>query len=150
MVEVARLNQANLRRMTEERIKDAASLIKGRRWSFAYYVAGYAVECAIKSCLLARMINTGWIFDEETKKIDDCRTHDFLKLISIAGLRDELNEKLKQSAASGGEWASNWNTVCSWKVTSRYESKEELEARELYTAITDKTHGVLKWIRNYW
>jgi hypothetical protein len=150
VAEVATLNQADLRRLTEERIKDAASLIKGHRWEFAYYAAGYAVECALKSCLLARMVNTGWIFDEETKKIEDCRTHDFSKLIGIAGLRDELNETLKQSAAGGGEFASNWNTVSSWKVTSRYESKTELEAKDLYAAITHKTHGVLKWIRNYW
>ena len=75
--------------MANERIKDAKALIDGKRWEFAYYAAGYAVECALKSCLLARMIYTGWIFDDNVKKVDDCRTHDFLKLIQIAGLRDE-------------------------------------------------------------
>ena len=77
--------------MANERIKDAKALIDGKRWEFAYYAAGYAVECALKSCLLARMIYTGWIFDDNVKKVDDCRTHDFLKLIHIAGLSDELN-----------------------------------------------------------
>jgi HEPN domain-containing protein len=149
-VEGAILNQAALRSMTEERLKDAKALIKGRRWAFAYYTAGYAVECALKSCLLARMIDTGWVFDEVNKKIDDCRTHDFGQLIRIAGMINALNQRLRESAENGDEFSTNWNTVSSWKVTSRYEEKAESEARDLYAAITDKPHGVMKWIRHYW
>jgi HEPN domain-containing protein len=47
------VNQADLRRMAEERIKDARALIRGKRWEFAYYAAGYSIECALKSCVLA-------------------------------------------------------------------------------------------------
>jgi hypothetical protein len=144
------VNQAELRLMTEERIKDAQSLIDGKRWEFGYYAAGYAVECALKSCLLSRMIHTGWVFDEEVRKVEDCRTHEFLKLIQIAGLREELNDALKASAAAGGEFVSNWDTVNLWKVTSRYEPKSEADAKKLLSAIIDDPHGVLKWIRNYW
>jgi len=67
--------------MAEERIKDAKALIDGGRWEFAYYTVGYTVECALKSCVLARMIHTDWVFDEQVKRVDDCRTHDFTKLI---------------------------------------------------------------------
>jgi hypothetical protein len=146
----ATVNQAELRQMVEERIRDAEALVAGGRWEFAYYAAGYAVECALKSCLLARMVLTGWVFDEEVKKVDDCRTHEFLKLIQIAGLRDELNNKPRESAAAGGEFVANWNTVSEWKVTSRYEAKSEAEAKKLLAAITEEPHGVLRWIRNYW
>src|SRR5438552_17336 len=76
----ATVNQAELRQMAEERIKDAKALIDGGRWEFAYYATGYAVECALKSCLLARMIHTGWVFQEKVK-VDECLTHDFQKLI---------------------------------------------------------------------
>jgi HEPN domain len=144
------VNQKDLKQMAEERIKDAKALIDGNRWEFAYYAAGYAVECALKSCLLARMIYTGWVFDENVTKVDACRTHDFLELIRIAGLRDELNNALKASSAAGGEFAKNWDTVNKWKVSSRYEPKTEAEAQGLYAAITDDPHGVLKWIQNFW
>ena len=136
--------------MAEERIKDAQALIDGKRWEFAYYVAGYAVECALKSCLLSRMIYTAWVFDEKVKKIDDCRTHEFLTLIQIAGLREELDNALKASAAAGGEFVTNWNTVNEWKVTSRYEPRSEADAKRLHAAIIDDPHGVLRWIQNYW
>jgi len=39
--------------MAEERLRDAKALLDGQRWEFAYYSAGYAVECALKSCVLA-------------------------------------------------------------------------------------------------
>ena len=59
------MNQAQLQEMAKERLKDAETLIDGSRWEFSYYAAGYAIECALKSCILARMIHTGWIFKEK-------------------------------------------------------------------------------------
>ncbi len=146
----ATVNQAELRQMANERIKDAKALIDGKRWEFAYYAAGYAVECALKSCVLARMIYAGRVFDDDVKKVDDCRTHEFLKLIQIAGLRDELNTALKTSLAAGREFVTNWDTVKLWKVTSRYEPCTEADAKKLYAAISDDPHGVLKWIQKFW
>jgi hypothetical protein len=142
--------------MARERIKDAKALLDGGRWEFAYYAAGYAVECALKSCVLARMVHTGWVFKEKSR-IEDCLTHDFGKLIDLAGLRGELNAELAASAAattgtgtSGGPFVGNWGTVTQWKVTSRYEPKTEAEARALYAAITDNPDGVLQWIQKFW
>ena len=64
------MNQAELRQMAEERIKDSKALLKSKRCEFAYYAAGYAVECALKSCLLSRMVLTGWVFEEQVKKVE--------------------------------------------------------------------------------
>jgi hypothetical protein len=139
------VNQADLQLLAQERISDAAVLIGGGRWSFAHYVAGYAVECALKSCFLARMIHTGWVFQEKVK-INDCLTQDFGDLGCLSGLTCELNAQL----ASNPAFVANWGTTIQWKVTDRYVNKTEAEARELYAAITDDPDGVLKWIMNYW
>lgn len=56
------VNQALLQLMANERILDAGALRATGRWAYAYYVAGYAVECALKSCVLAQMIYTGGVF----------------------------------------------------------------------------------------
>src|SRR4051812_19088111 len=135
--------------MAEERIKDAKVLLDAGRWEFAYYVAGYAVECALKSCLLARMIHTAWVFEEKWKA-QDCLSHDFGELIRLAGLKDELDANLAASAAAGGEFVAHWGTVTQWRVTSRYESKTEIQARDLFNAITHDPDGVLRWLQNYW
>ena len=147
--EGAAVNQAELRQMAEERLKDAKTLIEGGRWEFAYYAAGYAVECSLKSCILSRMIHTGLVFDEEHKP-KDCLIHDLDKLVSLAGLRDKLDDNQKVSNSTGGEFAANWATAKKWKVTSRYEAKTEDDAKRLYAAIADEPHGVLRWIESYW
>ncbi|AGA31404.1 HEPN domain-containing protein [Singulisphaera acidiphila] len=144
------VNQEDLQQMTEERIKDAKVLIRGKRWEFAYYTAGYAVECALKSCLLARMVQTGWVFDEKNKNVEACRVHELIKLIDIAGLRNELNKRLETSASVGDRFVTHWAVVSEWKVTSRYDAKTEIDAKKLVAAITDKPDGVLRWIQNYW
>lgn len=143
------VNQAELQKMAEERLKDAKVLLDGGRWEFAYYTAGYAVEYALKSCILARMVLTAWVFEEKwDAKV--CLDHRFGKLVHVAGLTDLLNDQLKASAAAGGEFAANWDTAEKWAVTSRYQAKTEAEARELFAAIADVPHGVLQWVRNYW
>jgi hypothetical protein len=143
------VNQAELQTMAEERLKDAKALLDGGRWEFAFYTAGYAVECALKSCILARMIHTALVFKEKWEaKV--CLTHEYDKLVDLAGLKDQLNADLQASAAAGKEFALNWGTANQWTVASRYESKTELEARQLFTAISDAPFGVLPWIQKYW
>ena len=145
------MNQAELRIMAEERLKDASALIEGCRWEFAYYASGYVIECALKSCVLARMIYTAWIFDDKREKnAKECRTHDFSKLLELAELKDQLDAEIKASAAAGDEFAANWGIVIEWKETSRYEARSETDAKRLFTAIADEQHGVLRWIRTYW
>ncbi len=143
------MNQADLRRMAEERIKDAKALIRGKRREFAYYAAGYSVECALKSCALARMIHTAWVF-EERWNARDCLTHDFNQLIGLAGLNNELNSRRAASRASGDLFDSNWKKVVAWTVTSRYAPRTEADARDLFAAITHNPDGVFRWVKRYW
>jgi len=52
--------------LAEERLLAAQSLLAAQRWSTAYYIAGYAVECGLKSCIIARVTKEpGIIFDEK-------------------------------------------------------------------------------------
>jgi hypothetical protein len=139
------VNQAVLRLLAEERVKDAKALLDGYRWSFAYYTTGYVVECALKSCVLARMIHTGWVFQEKWKA-QDCLTHDFEELIKLAGLKMELDAELAANSA----FRSNWLIVVQWNVAIRYAAKTQIEAESLYGAVTHDPDGVLKWLRVYW
>ncbi len=144
------MNRDQLQRLTNERILDAQALLDGGRWSFAYYNVGYAVECALKSCFVARMPITGWVFQDKVK-IDDCRTHEFEKLINLSGLRQELFDQMAVNLAAGGSLRANWLEVNLWQVHDRYSlSTTEREAKELFAAITDQPDGVLAWIMRYW
>jgi len=140
------VNQVELQAMVAERILDAKTLLEGGRWEFSYYVAGYALECALKSCVLARMTLTGWVFQEKwDAKV--CLSHDLERLVNLAGLTAELNLVL---ATNNPTFAGNWGTVIGWKTTSRYEPRTEAEAKGLFEAITDIPDGVLNWLKMYW
>ena len=139
------MNQAEWQTLAVERLQDAAALMAGGRWAFAYYVAGYAVECALKSCVLARLVVTGWVFSDKANA-KDCLTHDFKKLVEVAGLRPELDARL----ATNVPFRTRWNTAVGWTVDSRYVPRTRAEAEVLYEAIGHDPDGVLKWIQTYW
>jgi hypothetical protein len=47
-------------------------------------------------------------------------------------------------------FARNWFVVKDWKETVRYQNTSHHKAKRLYAAITDKTNGVMPWIRARW
>jgi hypothetical protein len=40
--------------------------------------------------------------------------------------------------------------VKDWKETSRYETKSEAEAQDMFEAVTHDPDGVHQWIRSRW
>lgn len=143
------MNRLELQQLTDERLLDVQALLTGQRWAFAYYNAGYAVECALKACFLARMPLTGWVFQEKAN-IKECLTHDFKELVKLAGLQDELSTRLQLSSTNSDTFRGNWGVVTNWSVTARYVPRTEAEARELYEALIRDPDGVMPWIRTYW
>ncbi len=59
------MNRATLQQLSDERISDARALLAANQWPGAYYLAGYALECALKSCVLAYIDRTGIIFKDK-------------------------------------------------------------------------------------
>ena len=138
------MNRAELHQRADDWITAAETLLAAGQWSLAYYLAGYAVEFALKACVLSRMIETGWVFREKVQ-IKEVVTHDFHELARIAGLEGELRRR-----ATDGAFQDNWDTATGWDVASRYQQKSEAEARSLLTAIRDQDNGVLPWLTTFW
>ena len=77
------MNRQELKRLADDRALDAEALIAAGRWSAAYYLAGYSVECALKSCVLTYIDNSGVIFLDK-KFAEKCWTHDVEVLLAAA------------------------------------------------------------------
>ncbi|MDY3561554.1 hypothetical protein R5W23_002832 [Gemmata sp. JC673] len=142
------MNRPHLQKLAEERLLDAQALLAAERWSAAYYLAGYTVECGLKSCVLRHLDATGAIFTdaEYLKSLAGCWTHDIEKLIKLAGLIIEFGKARQADPALDRFWAITKN----WSETSRYKEAAENDARELVEAITHEPNGVLRWIRTHW
>ena len=45
------ISKIELQAIARERLGDAQALLRESRWSAAYYLAGYAIELALKACI---------------------------------------------------------------------------------------------------
>jgi hypothetical protein len=73
---------ADLRIAEAQRLMQALALPDG-----AYYLAGYAVECALKACI-AGLTQAGDFPDKQFAL--ECYTHSLEKLVNSAGLKGHL------------------------------------------------------------
>jgi len=138
------MRRDDLRLLSRVRIREARILLTAGASHGAYYLAGYAVECALKACI-ARQFQRHDIPDK--KLVNDVYSHDVDKLLDLAGLRPAV----RQDAATNPALQTNWNVAKDWKETVRYNPGiTAQEARDLYSACTARQHGVLPWLRNQW
>jgi hypothetical protein len=130
----------------ERWLVDAKALLDAHRWSAAYYLAGYAVECGLKACVLARVAAAAEVIFEDRKFSEKCWTHSVLELVKLAGLEAARTADTAANLALG----QNWLVVKDWNETTRYQTTSHQKAKKLYNAITDNSNGVMPWIRARW
>jgi HEPN domain-containing protein len=129
-----------LEALSQARRQEAVALFRARQYSGAYYLAGYAVELAIKACI-AKRFRAGVIPDRRV--VQSVYSHDLEALIGVAGLRDELDTDLRASLA----FRNAWGAVRDWNEQSRYAVWDATEAEHLIKAVGDDNNGVLQWLR---
>jgi hypothetical protein len=139
------LNRADFQKMALTWIASAKTLLAAKLWGPAYYVAGYAVECGLKACIMKRVEQTGVIFAEK-KFAERCWTHDLTELVELAGLKKTLEADRTQNPAL----KLNWLVVKDWDESSRYLHQPHHQAKKLYRAITDKAGGMMPWVMKHW
>lgn len=139
------MNRYELQRLADERLADAQALANAGRWSAAYYLGGYAVECGLKACILAFVERTGVIFTDR-RFGERCWTHSIEDLVKLA----DLEAVRGLDIAANPNLGNNWLVVKDWSEISRYQMKSQTEAEQLLSAISDPTDGVLPWIRRRW
>jgi HEPN domain-containing protein len=137
------MNCKDLKELTRIRRKEARLLLKNGNYEGAYYLSGYIVECGLKVCIAKQTKKCDF---PDKKTVNASYTHNLTDLIKIAGLQPILNMEINQDP----DFEVNWTIVKDWSEGSRYEKHTKNEANDLYSAITNPRHGVLKWIRQHW
>jgi HEPN domain-containing protein len=132
--------------LAERWLEDAKALLAARRWSAAYYLAGYAVECGLKACVLARVAVEPEVIFGDRRFSEKCWTHGVLELVKLADLE---GVRITDMAANP-VLEKNWLVVEDWSENARYQAASYQMARKLYKAITDNRNGVMGWIRAHW
>lgn len=130
------MDRIDLQNLARERSADAQALLSAGRFSGAYYLAGYAVECALKACV-ARLVTAESFPDWDLAKA--VYTHDLRKLATAAN----LDGAIRQREETDEHFEANWTKVREWSEQARYEFWPEVEARRMLEAVSDPAHGVL-------
>ena len=141
------MNRSHWQQLADARVLDSEALLNAGRWSAAYYLAGYAIECGLKACILAYVENNNAdVLFRERRFQEKCWTHDLDGPLGQANLTRTLDE----DASKNLRLEDHWDCVNEWKEYKRYDMIEEVDARALFLAVTDSLNGVLPWIKKRW
>ena len=138
------MNRRDLQLLSRERLRDARLLLTNGQHVGAYYLAGYAVECALKACIARKTRR----FDFPDKKaVIESHTHNLVKLVELAKLKPPLDATLSADEV----FRLNWTAVRNWTAEDRYNLDISADdAKGLYGAIAAKRSGMMAWIRRHW
>lgn len=119
-------------------------LLDGGNYAGSYYLMGYAIECAIKSAIAKQTKR----HDFPNKRVAaESYTHDLKQLLQTAGLWTYFDAAIRGNPSL----SDNWAVVKDWNEASRYALLiSDAQARDLYSACTARTHGLLTWLKKYW
>ena len=137
------MNRSELQVLSLIRIAEAKVLQELGMPGGAYYLAGYALECALKARIAKRTRRHDF---PDKKTVDASHTHSLRELMKLA----DLDLLRRQQAVSDPVFSRNWDLVQEWSEQSRYRRYALDDSRTLIEAISSRRHGVLPWIKRHW
>lgn len=137
------MNRTDFQRLSKLRLQESNALLAAGFPEGAYYLAGYAVECALKACIAKKT----QLYEFPVKGAHKFYSHDLEDLFGFAELQLELEGALSANPAMD----ANWTIVKDWSEEGRYESGRTIrDAQALVSAIEDRTGGLLPWLQQRW
>jgi HEPN domain-containing protein len=133
------MNRKVFQQLAALRLREAKLLLSASAPDGAYYLAGYAVECALKACI-AKFTQQHDFPDKA--RANRSHTHNLKDLIGVAGLEDAHFEAMRQY-----EFSRRWDIVAQWNEGSRYQDKSAHDAMALIEAIENRRYGILQWLK---
>lgn len=119
----------DLQRVALDRLENASVLFDSERFAGVSYLAGYAVETALKARIC---LTLGWLGFPETRRefegYQSLKTHDLEVLLRFTGREEEIRTTRR----------AEWSLMLTWDPTKRYSAAAESEenARALLAAST--------------
>ncbi len=137
------MNRRDLQILSRIRLVEANALLVAGFPDGAYYLSGYAVECALKACIAKGTKRYDY---PDKKSVDASYTHNLRDLIKVANLELARLEE----ARTDSDFRNNWDLVQQWSEQSRYRRHDSEMAEALLNAVSGRKHGVMRWIKRHW
>lgn len=137
------MDRRDLQALSRIRMNEAKGPLGLGLYDGAYYLAGYAVECALKACIAKETKRHEF---PDKRRADSSHTHSLTDLVRYA----KLETSRQDLAMRDLEFKENWDTVKLWSEQSRYGRHSSQAAEDLVEAVCNRRHGVVAWIRPHW
>ena len=138
------MNRSDLQQLADLRLDEARILFRSRAFAGAYYLAGYAIECALKACVAKQIREFEF---PEKRLVERSYTHNLVQLLDVSGVKEEL----QAATATNERLLVSWNVVREWSEASRYTiGTDEESAQTMLAAVGDESTGVLSWLKTQW
>jgi HEPN domain-containing protein len=138
-------DRVTFQQLAQHRLDEAKLLLRGDQPSGAYYLGGYAVECALKA-RIAKQFRGDEIPDKAL--VNRVYTHDLSELLRLAGLESELDAARRADS----ELDRRWSVVKNWTEQARYAIWTPEQATAVVDAIDGDggTGGLFQWLTARW
>jgi HEPN domain-containing protein len=133
-------DRATFQKLADARLAEATLLLESGFPSGAYYLAGYAIECALKAVIAA-----GFRANEipDKSRVNSIYTHNLKVLLSLA----DLESPLEQDMSGNSGLRESWATISKWSEHARYEISTHDAAATMLEAVGAADKGLLSWLR---
>jgi hypothetical protein len=118
------------------RLAEAKLLLQYGHPCGAYYLAGYIVECALKSSIAARF-QANEIPDKGL--VNSIYTHNLSDLLRLSGLQAELQQ-------ADPKLVEDWDIVKRWSENARYVTCDTAVATAMLDAVGGDDQGLFQWL----
>src|SRR5438132_505848 len=95
------VNRVDLQQISNLRLTEGHRLYDAGLYSGAYYLTGYAIECALKSAICRQISQHDF---PDKKLANNSFTHDLTRLLDISGLKTGFEAAMQNNAALELNW----------------------------------------------
>jgi hypothetical protein len=117
-------------------LAEARLLAENGHPSGAYYLAGYAIECALNSGIAAQF-QANEIPDKGL--VNSIYTHNLADLLRLSGLQAELRQ-------ADPKLVESWDIVKRWSENARYVTCDAAAATAMLDAVGGDDQGLFQWL----
>lgn len=137
--------RATFQELARIRLAEAKLLAENGQSSGAYYLAGYAIECALKA-IIAAQFREGEIPDRAL--VNRVYSHDLAELVRLAGLEADLKAATEEFDGLN----QRWSTIKRWSEQCRYMTWSQGDAADMLSAVDGDGDGsgLYGWLTNRW
>ncbi len=138
------MTRKDLQELSRLRLREADALYNARLYDGCVYLAGYAVELALKA-RICRVLRVNEYPSGDLGKA--FKVHSLEQLKVLAGLSRDIDVRKNK------ELFDNWSKAVAWNPEQRYDAPGKYNgatAKVILDGLTAKPNGVFTWLTKRW